>query len=159
MIIPTLNLEFREEHSDIDAIITLGDLTYFEIRDLESINSVPKLGVYGNHDARGYMEQLGIINLDSKVYQINGITLVGFEGSIRYKENPDAIMLTQEESLLKAESLPNADILICHSPPFGIHDQDDLPHNGLNGINRYIEKHSPKHMLHGHTYVPKGTKS
>jgi Icc-related predicted phosphoesterase len=43
------------------------------------------------------------------------------------------------------------DILITHSPPQGIHDDDDLPHHGLRALNYLLNWAQPRYMLHGHT--------
>jgi Icc-related predicted phosphoesterase len=47
------------------------------------------------------------------------------------------------------------DILITHSPPFGIHDDSDLAHNGLKAINWLIRFAQPRYVFHGHTHFYK----
>jgi Icc-related predicted phosphoesterase len=44
------------------------------------------------------------------------------------------------------------DILISHSPPFGIHDDSDPAHNGLKAVNWLIHVAQPRYLLHGHTH-------
>jgi Icc-related predicted phosphoesterase len=43
------------------------------------------------------------------------------------------------------------DLLITHSPPAGIHDDDDPTHRGLRAINFLLRWARPRYMLHGHT--------
>ena len=44
------------------------------------------------------------------------------------------------------------DLLITHSPPFGIHDDTDQAHNGLKALNWLIRFAKPQYLLHGHTH-------
>lgn len=44
------------------------------------------------------------------------------------------------------------DILITHSPPYGIHDDVDPAHNGLRALNWLIRFARPRHLFHGHTH-------
>ena len=44
------------------------------------------------------------------------------------------------------------DILITHSPPFGVHDEETLAHQGLKAINWLIRVAQPRYHLHGHTH-------
>ena len=47
------------------------------------------------------------------------------------------------------------DILISHSPPFGIHDDSDPAHQGLKALNWLIRIAKPRYHFHGHTHVYK----
>jgi Icc-related predicted phosphoesterase len=47
------------------------------------------------------------------------------------------------------------DILISHSPPFGIHDDTDTAHNGLKALNWLIRIAKPRYHIHGHTHFYK----
>ena len=44
------------------------------------------------------------------------------------------------------------DILITHSPPFGIHDEHTEAHTGLKAINWLIHIAKPRYHFHGHTH-------
>lgn len=144
----------REMVSDekIELIITLGDLEYTQIAELESIKDIPKIGVYGNHCTPGYMELLGITDLHLKTTTINGLTFGGFDGSHRYKRDEFAKMYTQEEAIELMNEFPYVDVFIAHSPPDGINDEDDPAHKGLLALRQYIDRCKPKYFLHGHTY-------
>lgn len=43
------------------------------------------------------------------------------------------------------------DIFVTHSPPAGIHDDDDPTHRGLRALNLFLHWAQPRYMLHGHT--------
>ena len=44
------------------------------------------------------------------------------------------------------------DILISHSPPFKIHDDDTQAHQGLKALNFLIRTLQPRYLFHGHTH-------
>ena len=136
----------------IDLVITLGDLEYTQIAELEYLIDIPKIGVYGNHCTPGYMELLDITDLHLKTTEINGVTFGGFEGSHKYKNDEFAKMYTQDEALGLMSEFPYVDVFIAHSPPAGINDEDDPAHQGLLALRHYLDRSKPKYFLHGHTY-------
>lgn len=137
----------------VDLIMTLGDLDFFDIRNLEKITNIPKIGIYGNHCTGTYMESLGIENLHLKTKEIGGLVFGGFEGSLKYKESSCAKMYTQEEASELLKDFPTVDCLIAHAPPYGINDEvGDPTHEGFIAIRDYIERQKPKYFFHGHTY-------
>jgi Icc-related predicted phosphoesterase len=139
----------------VDLIVTLGDLTYFSLKELSEVKNIPKIGVYGNHCSGRYFDSLGIINLHLKTFTHQGLVFGGFEGSFRYK-NTDAKMYTQAEAQTRLKDFPAVDVMIAHSPPFGINDEPDSPsHQGLLALKEYIEEKKPKYFMHGHTYPAK----
>ena len=137
----------------VDLICTLGDLDVFALGELKDINDIPKIGVYGNHCTGKYFDSLGIQNMHLKTITIDGLVFGGFEGSLRYKQNPRAIMYTQEEAEEMLRNFPPVDVMIAHSPPYGIHDElGDLSHEGLHALKEYIDIKQPRYFLHGHTH-------
>jgi len=136
----------------IELIITLGDLTREDILPLEQITDIPKIGVYGNHDSGSYMTGLGIWDMHLKIWDFNGLKFGGFQGCVRYKDNPDAIMCTQEEAQKLMQGFPAVDVFITHCPPRGINDEEEVAHQGFNALREYIDREQPKVLLHGHTY-------
>lgn len=136
----------------MDAIVTLGDLELQQIRELESITEIPKLGVYGNHCSGTYMDALGIQNLHRATVTVQGVMFGGFEGSVRYKDSPFAKMYTQEEASEMLRVFPRVDVMVTHCPPFGMNDEPgELAHEGFRGLRDYLERERPRYLLHGHT--------
>ena len=45
------------------------------------------------------------------------------------------------------------DVLVAHSPPFGIHDGSDLTHQGFKSFLGLIDRYHPDYLLHGHTHL------
>ncbi len=141
------------QENSIELFCSLGDLNYFYLQDLEEIIDIPKVGVYGNHCSGTYFDSLGIMDLHLKTFEHKGLTFGGFEGSIKYKESDYAKMYTQQEASEKLKGFPYVDVMIAHSPPFGINDESDTnAHQGFVGLKEYIEEKKPKYFLHGHTY-------
>jgi uncharacterized protein len=49
-------------------------------------------------------------------------------------------------------------VLITHCPPAGVNDDPDDPaHVGYEGLRDWVERHRPRHLLHGHVHPPPGT--
>lgn len=146
------------ERSPVDLICTLGDLQQSELSGFESMTNIPKLGVYGNHDSGMYFEPLGITNMHLKIFEFNGLTFGGFEGCVRYKNDPYAKMYTQEEAVEMLKDFPRVDVMLVHCPPYGINDEpDEVAHQGYRALRTYLEEKKPRYLLHGHTYPTEQT--
>jgi uncharacterized protein len=141
----------------IELVITLGDLTREDIASLEQVTHVPKIGVYGNHDSGTYMQDLGIWDMHRKTWQYNGLSFGGFQGCVRYKENPDAIMYTQAEAQAMMHGFPHVDVFLSHCPPRGINDEAEIAHQGFDALRTYLDQQQPAVWLHGHTYPTEPT--
>jgi Icc-related predicted phosphoesterase len=155
---------FRE----IELILGCGDLPYPYLENLLTFLNVPLFYVPGNHDPRYNPDNPlahaeGGTNLDLKVVRVKTFLIGGFGGCIRYR--PDGInQYSQSEAYFRAfRLLPRLllnrinygralDILITHSPPFGIHDEDTHAHQGLKAINWLIRVAKPRYHFHGHTH-------
>lgn len=150
---PNINLtDFLNQHQ-IDLIVTLGDFTFEDIVALRDITHIPKIGIYGNHCSGTYMPLLGIENMHLKTAEYFGWRFGGFQGCVRYKENPDAIMYTQQEATQLLTQFPPVDIFLSHCPPYGINDDpNELAHQGFTALRAYLDATPPKLWLHGHTY-------
>jgi uncharacterized protein len=156
----------------VDLVLGCGDLPYEYLEFLVSSLNVPLLYVPGNHDPQ-YDERNpaaradGCENIDQRVRQIKGLIIAGLGGSIEYK--PGRVnQYSQSRMLLRVASLFPAlfwrrlrtgrvpDIIIAHSPPRGIHDDNDLPHQGFAAFEQLLRIAKPRYFLHGHTMVYKG---
>lgn len=152
--------------SDVSMILACGDLPYTYLEYLVSMVNVPLYYVPGNHDPehdsrRTVSRAEGCTNLDLRLTRDRKLLLAGFGGSVRYR--PDGVnQYTQNEATLRALTMLPAlivrrlrgqrvDVLISHSPPFGIHDSDGA-HTGLKAINLLIRWARPRYLLHGHTH-------
>jgi Icc-related predicted phosphoesterase len=153
---------------DVDILLGCGDLPYTYLEYLVTALNVPLYYVPGNHDPtfnpdflNSYAE--GGVNLDLRAGYENGRLIAGLGGSIRYR--PDgvnqytqaqftmrALLLLLRISVKKKRYGRGLDILISHSPPYGIHDETTQAHTGLKGLNLLIKYARPRYLFHGHTH-------
>ncbi len=163
--------QFAENFRDVGMILGCGDLPYEYLEFLVTALNVPLLYVPGNHDPK-YEERNqaaranGCDPLDKRVAHVKGFNLAGLGGSIRYKPVPPN-QYSQKEMYLRVLSLVPGllrqrlqsgtalDIMIAHSPPRGIHDDNDPAHVGFSAFRDFIRVIKPRYFLHGHTLVYK----
>lgn len=158
----------RGQFDGVDLVIGCGDLPYEYLEYLVTVLNVDLFYVPGNHDAeynagaRGARAE-GCTNLDMGTARAKGLLLAGLGGSIRYR--PDgANQYSQSGAYLRAAMLlPKLwrnrlrygralDVLITHSPPYGVHDDDSRAHRGLKAINWLLKLAKPRYHLHGHIH-------
>jgi Icc-related predicted phosphoesterase len=153
---------------DVQLILGCGDLPYPYLENILTLLNLPLFYVPGNHDPTYNRENSlarveGGSNIDLRIIRHNKFLIGGFGGSIRYR--PDGTnQYTQTQAFLRAYNmLPRLllnrmnygralDILITHSPPFGIHDEDSHAHQGLKAINWLLRVARPRYHIHGHTH-------
>jgi Icc-related predicted phosphoesterase len=149
-----------ERFKDIDIIISCGDLKASYLEFLVTMIPAPLLYVHGNHDTR-YSKNPpeGCMNIDGRVYiHKNGVRIAGLGGSMRYR--PDTSHQYSENEMKKrADKIKRTikksngiDILVTHSPAFGIGDGQDAAHTGFEVFLTMMDDYSPKYMLHGHQH-------
>ena len=137
--------------------------------------NLPLFYVPGNHDPNYNPENSlarveGGSNLDLRVTRFKTFLIGGFGGSVRYR--PDGTnQHSQTDAYFRAfRMLPqlllnrsrygrSLDILITHSPPYGIHDDDTQAHQGLKAINWLLRVAKPRYHFHGHTHFQRGNLS
>ncbi len=154
--------------NDVEMVLGCGDLPYNYLEYLVSMLNVPLFYVPGNHDpaynprfSSSWAE--GGTNLDLMLVKARGLLIAGFGGCVRYR--PDGVnQYTQTEAYFRALHLMPGlllnrlrygralDILITHSPAFGIHDENTEAHRGLKAINWILHWARPRYHFHGHTH-------
>lgn len=171
-VLPALySANVQVHYPRLDLLIGCGDLPYYYLDFLVSALDAPMVYVLGNHDAgRQYAADRGELtsvrggdNIHTRCVYEQGLLIAGLEGSMRYhpdrrQQYTDAEMERQVSRLIP-QLLYNRirhgrylDILITHSPPFGIHDQDDLTHTGFKSFLRLMRVFKPRYLLHGHIH-------
>lgn len=155
---------------DVDAVVSCGDLPYSYMEFVASMLNKPCLFVHGNHDCDEHTEcgivlkkPGGWVNVDGRTVRLNGLIIGGLQGSIRYRPNAP-YQYTQLEMKAKAwQMVPQLllnhvrwgrylDILITHSPAYGIHDGKDTAHQGFEVFLDVMARFRPRFLLHGHTH-------
>ncbi len=124
----------------IDLILSCGDLHPHYLSFLATFFQGPVLYVHGNHDDR-YDETPpeGCICIDGRIYEYQGVRILGLGGSMRYK--PGAHQYSQREMDRRIRRLffslrrrKGFDILLTHSPAWHFNDGEDLPHMAFSAI-------------------------
>ena len=164
--------DVKQKFADIDLLIGCGDLPFYFLDFLVSALDVPMVYVLGNHDqgpqytadGRTLTDVRGGRNIHARCVKVKGLLIAGLEGSMRYR--PQAPLMYSESEMrqqvtrLVPRLLLNRqrygrylDILVSHSPPFGIHDRSDIAHTGFKILNTFIKLFKPRYLLHGHIHV------
>lgn len=161
-----------EKFGDVDMVLSCGDLPYYYLEYIVTMLCVPLLYVHGNHDppieysASGAQSTGpgGCSNVHSRLVRERGLSIAGLEGSIRYKpqgryQYTETQMWTQvlklSPGLLRNRLVTGRplDVLLAHSPPFGIHNGRDRTHIGFRSFLWLMDRFKPRYLLHGHRHV------
>ncbi len=164
--------QVRQLLPPIDLLIGCGDLPFYYLDFLTSALDVPLVYVLGNHDGgpqygaggKQWTQVRGGVDIHGKVVMRRGLILAGLQGSMRYKANADFMYTESEMRVVTAQMVPRLlwnrqrfgralDILVTHSPPYGIHDRPDLPHTGFKVFLSFLRLFKPRYHLHGHIHV------
>lgn len=155
----------------IDLVISCGDLPYYYLEYIISMLNVPLYYVRGNHASKVEIttggertSPWGAVNLHQRVVEDDtGLLMAGLEGCVQYNRGP--YQYTQGQYWNKVFRLiPGLminklrfgrylDIFVTHAPPWKIHDDDDLPHQGIKAFNWFNKVFQPTLHLHGHIHV------
>lgn len=156
----------------IDLIIGCGDLPFYYLEFLVSVLDVPLYYVRGNHDVtpqytmdgRALNTVHGGQNLHGRIVEERGLALAGLEGSMRYRPK-SPLMYSETEMRWEASRLwprlllnrlrtgRGMDILVTHSPPYRVHDRQDIAHTGFRAFLTLLRLFRPRFLLHGHIHV------
>jgi Icc-related predicted phosphoesterase len=162
--------QIRNIYGDVEIVFGCGDLPYFYLEYIVSSLDKPVFYVRGNHaqeveygDAGPQNHPRGAINLHRKIIRYRSLLFAGVEGSVRYR--PGRYQYTQSEMwehvfclvpgfiVNKLKYGRYLDIFITHAPPWGIHDQTDLPHQGIKAFLWLLKVFKPEYHFHGHIHV------
>jgi hypothetical protein len=158
------SVSLRERFSDIDCVISCGDLPEYYLDFIVSSLNVPLFFVHGNHDPSGGKRSLaGGVNLDEQTVIYRGCIFAGLEGSPWY--NGNLHQYSERDMYFKyLRLLPKLlwnrvrfgrylDVLVTHAPPRGMHEGQDAVHKGFSIFTHIIRKYRPKYHLHGHVHL------
>jgi Icc-related predicted phosphoesterase len=148
-----------ERFADIDLIVGCGDLPAHYLEYVVTQLNVPLVYVPGNHDSDRYRVPGGV-NIDGGVVRIAGVRIAGLGGSRRYKSD-GRHQYTERQMFYRTVRLlltlrarhGGLDVLVTHAPPFGVHDAQDLTHQGFEAFHRLLQMATPRLMLHGHVHA------
>jgi Icc-related predicted phosphoesterase len=170
----------KERFSDVDLVLSAGDLPMDYLEFIVSSLNKPLLFVFGNHNLEEYAGYAGkrdisnydffqngcssgAIHADSKVCREDGLIVMGLGGSMRYNhgENQFSNMEMLWKIITKIPILlfnrifygRYLDILLTHAAPEGIHDRKDLCHRGFRAFLWFMRTFKPGYLVHGHIHL------
>ena len=144
--------------ADVDLILSCGDLPPEYLSLLAHSFNAPLYYVSGNHDIR-YKDKPPEpgLNLHGRLISLEGINVVGLEGSHWYNGGPYQYSEDQMGSMIRRMRPKlwwrgGVDVVVTHAPPRHIHDAEDPCHRGFECFGRLIEKYQPQYFIHGHIH-------
>jgi Icc-related predicted phosphoesterase len=166
----------KQRVGQVDLILSCGDLPFYYVEYLVSTLNRPCYYVFGNHgreieyqggkgtDWLQKHEPQGAVNLHVQTRREGSLLLAGLEGSIRYNDAPkyqytdsemrfNILRLAPQLALNRVRHGRWLDVLVAHSPPFGIHDQPDRAHQGFPSFLTFMRWFKPRYLLHGHVHL------
>ena len=169
----------KERFSDVDFILSAGDLPLDYLDFIISSLNKPLFFVFGNHhteDLKYYKKLMdtpivqereylgcGAIHLGTKVKKENNFIVAGLGGCMRYNNGNN--QYTDFEMFLEVFKLVPSllwnrliygrylDLLLTHAPPKGIHDKNDKCHWGFKAYLWFMKTFKPKYLIHGHIHL------
>ncbi len=153
----------RRQYSDIELVVSCGDMPSAYLEFITSVLNVPLLYVRGNHDEHYVEEPPGGQDLHMRFVNYGGISFMGLEGCINY--NNGLIQYSEFEMLQMVLKIGlrlrrrrqhygyGIDVFVAHSPARGIHDGEDRAHLGFNAFIKFLNWYRPRYMLHGHVHT------
>jgi Icc-related predicted phosphoesterase len=143
---------------DVALVLGCGDLPPEYLTQLRDRFNVPVFYVRGNHDIRhSNRPPVGCTDLDMRIVRYDGVRFMGLEGSRWY--NGGAFQYSESQMRRRlARMRPKIwwhrgiDVVITHTPPRHVQDQEDRCHRGFKSFNRLIESVSPRYLVHGHIH-------
>ena len=168
---PTLH-ERRLRALAPELVLAAGDLPWSYLEWVVSTADVPMVFVPGNHDPELGGERVpgfadlcrwegqrpyGAVNADVQVVEAAGLRIAGLGGCLRYSGGPHQYTQRQYRSraarlLRRARARGPVDVLLTHAPPYGLGDEEDLPHQGIEALHGVLARLQPSWHLHGHVH-------
>jgi len=148
-----------EPFSDIDVIVSCGDLPPEYLSRLVHAFKAPLYFVSGNHDIRFNEKQpVGGLDLHGRLKSIGGIRFLGLEGSHWYNGGPYQYTEGQMRAIIRRLRPTlwwrgGVDVVVTHAPPRHIHDAEDPCHRGFESFRWLIDKYQPNYFIHGHIHT------
>ncbi len=170
----------KTRFADVDLVLSAGDLSLDYYDFIVSTLNKPLYFVFGNHHLEGrarfhrpadpferspgrWEEGAGATYLQGRVVRAKGLIIAGLGGSIWYNggENQftDFGMFLSILRLLPLLLWNRAvrgrflDILVTHSPPYGINDLPDPCHTGFRIFLWFLRVFKPRFHIHGHVHL------
>lgn len=176
VVSPVIHSEaFPDNLPPFDLVLSAGDMPGEVLEFIATKTKVPPLYVMGNHGVgllreksgeTPYRRPGGCIDAHLKYVEVAGVTVLGVEGSARYRDGPFqyrepeyAMMLARLTPRLLYERSRRGravDVLLTHAPPVGPSAGEDFAHRGVPAFNAFHRRWRPLVHVHGHVHLEGG---
>jgi Icc-related predicted phosphoesterase len=171
----------KERYGKVDFVLSAGDLALGYYDFVISTLNKPLYFVFGNHhleNRRDYKRWtdpfedrqphwiaagVGATCVEGKVIRTRGLIIAGLGGSILYNRGENQFtdfsmfmaILRMAPALLWHRIFHGRflDILLTHSPPYGINDLPDPCHTGFRSFLWFMRVFKPRYLIHGHVHL------
>jgi len=170
----------KARFADVDLVLSAGDLSLDYYDYIVSTLNKPLYFVFGNHHLEGrsryqrpsdpferspgrWEEGVGATYLQGRVVRAKGLIIAGLGGSMWYNGGENQFtdfgmflwILRLLPLLLWNKALRGRflDILVTHSPPYGINDLPDPCHMGFRVFLWFLRVFRPRFLIHGHVHL------
>lgn len=172
----------KERFSDIDIILSAGDLPMEYVDFVVSSLNKPAFFIFGNHNLKEFLRFHGVSHQRTersdvgtathchgaayagfKVLKEKNLLIAGASGSLRYNNGQNQytdrqmffhlVKMIPRLLLNKLRYGRYLDIFLTHAPPLGIHDKDDPCHRGFKSYVWFVKKFKPMYLVHGHIHL------
>jgi hypothetical protein len=166
---------FPDNLSPFDLVLSAGDMPGEVLEFIATKTRVPPLYVVGNHGVELLRERSGAaphrrpggcVDVHLRYVEVAGVTVLGFEGSARYRDGPFQYS-EREFACMVARLTPRllyerrrrgraVDVLLTHAPPVGPSAGPDHAHRGVPAFNAFHRRWRPLVHVHGHLHLEGG---
>jgi hypothetical protein len=170
----------KTRFAGVDLVLSAGDLSLDYYDFIVSILNKPLYFVFGNHHLEGraryqrssdplegspgrWQEGVGATYLQGRVVRVKGLIIAGLGGSIWYNGGDNQFtdfgmflcILRLLPLLLWNRAVRGRflDVLVTHSPPYGINDLPDPCHTGFRVFLWFLRVFKPRYLVHGHVHL------
>lgn len=148
-----------------DLILSCGDLKASYLSFLVTMGKAPLFYVHGNHDT-SYQKKApeGCECIEDRLVTFQGLRILGLGGSMFYSGGAHQYTDTQMRRRIrrlhrKIRRAGGVDIVVTHTPPHGLGDDDDYAHRGSEALREFLDKYHPRYLVHGHVHLRYGTEN
>lgn len=153
-----LDRSSAERLSQVELVISCGDLPPEYLSSLRSSLNVPLYYVRGNHDIRyPSAPPQGCENIHARMVRFGGLRILGLEGSRWYSGGPHQYReIEMKRTIRRLRPMlwwqRGVDLIVTHAPPRHIGDAEDPCHRGFKSFRWLLRKYQPRWFIHGHIH-------
>jgi Icc-related predicted phosphoesterase len=140
-------------HGAADVVVSCGNVSIRVLLEAAAAHECQTiLAVRGDRD--GYETfPPEVTNLHGRAHTIKGVVFGGLGGSRKTGLKEQQWGATEEQAEATLAAMPAVDVMVCHTSPRYVHDTQQAEDVGFDALHQYLERTSPRLVLHGHHRV------